>query len=157
MFKIPDEFRDIPEAVELRQAEARFKAAIEQEKRITQDSEKQVHLITGKLRQAQADLQRAQNAFDAATGEPKPVGLTSAVIEEVSCLFPVQEREDVENLLDRSCGRTLPFHRDSSAQKLEHIRLCVLRLSRGDVAKLRQWIEFANVDWRDVIYAASTM
>ena len=63
MFKIPDEFRDTPEAAKVREATARFEAAIEQEKRIAQGGER-VHLITGQLRQAQEELQRAQNAFD---------------------------------------------------------------------------------------------
>ena len=69
MFKIPDEFRDTPEAAKVREATARCEVAIEQAKRIAQQSREQVHLVAGQLRQAQEELQRAQNAFDAAMGE----------------------------------------------------------------------------------------
>src|SRR5882724_920200 len=88
MFKIPDEFRDTPEAARVREATARFEAAIEQQKRIARQSGERVHLVTGQLRQAQEELQRAQNAFDDATGEPKLAGLTPAVVEEVAKHFP---------------------------------------------------------------------
>src|SRR5207244_13572730 len=93
MFKIPDEFRDTPEAAKVREATARFEAAIEREKRIAQQTGERVDLITGQLRQAQEELQRAQNDFDAATGEPKPAGLTPAVVEEVAKRFtPAQQQ-----------------------------------------------------------------
>ena len=154
MFKIPEEFRDIPEAIRLREAEVQFEAAIEQEKRATQQSGERVHLIGRKLRHAQEELQKAQDAFDAATGEPKPVGLTPAVVEEISLLFSPPERRHVEEVLDQSCGRTLPFQREATAQELEHIRICVLRLSSSDLKKLHEWIDLANVDERDVILAA---
>ena len=49
MFKIPEEFRDIPEAIRLREAEAQFEAVVEQEKRATQQSGERVHLIGTKL------------------------------------------------------------------------------------------------------------
>jgi hypothetical protein len=38
MFKIPDEFRDVPEALKVREAQARFERAIEQEKRVTEQT-----------------------------------------------------------------------------------------------------------------------
>src|SRR5437773_9269560 len=49
MFKIPDEFRDTPEAAKVREATARFEAAIEQAKRIAQQSGERVHLDTGQF------------------------------------------------------------------------------------------------------------
>ena len=154
MFKIPDEFRDIPEAVKLRDAEAQFAAAIEQEKRLTQQSGERVHLITGQLRQAQEELQRAQNAFDAATGEPKLAGLTPAVVEEVAKHFPPPQHHQVKELLSRECGRTIPFRREATSEELEFIRLSVLRLSKGDFSEFRKWVELANIDERDVVFAA---
>jgi hypothetical protein len=157
MFKIPDEFSDIPEAVKLREAEARFVVAIEEEKRATQQSAERAHLISGQLRQAQDEFRRAQDAFDAATGEPKPPGLTPTVIEEISRLFPVHERESVADFLDRSCGRTIPFRREATALQLEYVRLCVLRLSNGDFAKLRQEVEMANIEEGVVTYSAAPL
>jgi hypothetical protein len=154
MFKISDEFRDIPEAVRLREAERRFEAAIEEERR---HSRERVHLITGQLRQAQEELQRAQDAFDTATGEPKAVGLTPIVTEEIARLFPAHECQAVADFLDRSCGRTIPFRREATAQQLEYVRLCALRLSKGDFAKLREEVEMANIEEGVVIYAAAPL
>ena len=153
MFKIPDEFRDTPEAEKVREAEARFEAAIDQEKRITQQSGERVHLITGQLRQAQEELQRAQNAFDAVTGEPKLAGLTPAVVEEVAKHFPQAQHQQVRELLDSDCGRTIPFRRQATAEQLEWTRLVVLRLSKGDFSELSKWVELANIDERDVVQA----
>ena len=117
MFKIPDKFRDTPEAAKVREATARFEAAIEREKRITQQTGERVDLITGQLRQAQEELQRAQNDFDAATGEPKPTGLTPAVVEEVAKHFPPPQHQQVQELLDSHCGRTIPFRREATAEQ----------------------------------------
>jgi len=119
MFKIPDEFRDTPEAARVREATARFEAAIEQQKRIARQSGERVHLVTGQLRQAQEELQRAQNAFDDATGEPKLAGLTPAVVEEVAKHFPPAQHQQVQELLERDCGRTIPFRREATAEQLE--------------------------------------
>jgi hypothetical protein len=154
MFKIPNEFRDLPEATNVRDAQARFEAALEKEKRATQESGERVHLISGQLRQAQEDLQRAQDAFDAVTGEPRPVGLTPTVIEEVAKHFLPAQHERVRGLLDHNCGRTLPFRREATAQDLEWTQLAVLRLSKGDVDELNKWVEWANIDERDAVYAA---
>ena len=153
MFKIPDEFRDTPEAARVREAEARFQAAIEQQKRIPQQSGERVQLITGQLRQAQEELQKAQKAFDAATGEPKLSGLTPAVIEEIAKHFPPAQHQQVRELLDRNCGRTIPFRREATAEQLEWTRLAVLRLSQGDFFELGKWVELANIDERDVVHA----
>ena len=153
MFKIPDEFRDTPEAAKVREATARFEAAIEQQKRIARQSGERVHLVTGQLRQAQEELQRAQNAFDAATGEPKLAGLTPAVVEEVAKHFPPAQHQQVQELLERDCGRTIPFRREATAEQLEWTPLAVLRLSKGDFSELGRWVELANIDERDVVHA----
>ena len=154
MFKIPDEFREIPEAVKLREAETRFEAAIEEERRATQRSGERVHLISEQLRHAQEELQRAQDTFDAATGEPRPVGLTPAVVEEITKHFSPVQHQQVQELLDRSCGRTIPFRREATPEQLEWTRLAVLRLSKGDLSELGKWVELANIDERDVTHAA---
>ena len=155
MLKIPDEFGDLPEAAKLREAQIRFKAAAERGKDLAGTSREQMGVIGGELRQAQEGLKRAQAEFDAATGEPKPVGLTAPVVEEVTRLFSAQQRDEVMSLMDRACGRTIPFHREATAEELERIRLCVLRLSGGNLGKLRDWIELANIDARDVLHAAA--
>jgi hypothetical protein len=153
MVEIPKEFRDIPEAARLRRADAELSAAAR--KALEAVRESRVDLIGEQhLRRARTELQEAQRAYDAATGEPKPVGLTPAVVAEVERQFPASQVQEVIDLLDRSCGRTLPFFRDATAQKLERIRLCALKVGSGDLVRLRQAVELANTDWRDLICAA---
>lgn len=115
-----------------------------------------VRLASAHVRRCQDALKQAQQSFDEATGEPKPPGLTPAVVTEVRRQFPDGQQQEVLELLDRSCGRTLPFFRDATAQKLERIRLCALKVARGEVVKLRQAVELANIDWRDLISAAES-
>ena len=156
MLKIPPEFRDIPEAEDLRRADAAFAAAIEQERRATERSGERVHFVSERLRHAQEELRRAEEAFDAATGEPKRVGLTPPVLAELSRQFPAHQHQLVTDLLDESCGRTLPLMREATAEGLEFIRLAVLQLSKGDLPTLRKMIECAHIDWRTVVLAAKS-
>src|SRR5580698_1778041 len=116
MYKIPDEFRDIPEAVRLREAEAECLAAGEEAKLLTKRSQQKVHLvykdpIFSRMRSAFENLKKALADFDATTGEPKPVGLTPRVLDEISRLFPDQQRQEVIELLEQQCGRKLPGRR----------------------------------------------
>lgn len=157
MYKIPEEFRDLPEADRLRRTQATFATAAEEGRNLTLENEKRVRLVGERLRNAQNELQQAQKAFDLATGEPKPVGLTAAVVDEISKQFPDEERAIVKEIMDKECGRTIPFCRQATAQELEYVRLCVLRLSKGNVSELRKWVDLANIDQRDVFVAAGPL
>lgn len=157
MYKIPDEFRDLPEAARLREAQTVFAAAAEEGRNLTYENEEIVRLVGERLRRAQMELGKAQKAFDLATGEPKPVGLTPAVVDEIRQHFPAGQRDMVKQIIDQECGRTIPFCREATAQELEYIRLCVLRLSRGDVSELRKWVRLTKIDQRDVLLAAGRL
>jgi hypothetical protein len=154
MYRIPEQFRDLPEAARLRKAQTIFVAAAEDGRNLTFENEERVRLVGERLRHAQNELGMAQKAFDLATGEPKPVGLTAAVVEEISNQFPAAQHDVVKEILDKECGRTIPLCREATAKELEYIRLCVLRLSKGDISELRKWVELANIDQRDVLLAA---
>jgi alkylmercury lyase-like protein len=157
MYKIPTEFRDLPEAARLRNAQAKFAAAAEEGRHLTFENEEQVRSVGEKLRKAQNELQQAQKVFDLVTGEPKPVGLTPAVVDEVGKHFSAEQIGEVKELLEKECGRTLPFNREATAEQLEYIRICVLRLSNGDFSQLRNWVTLANIDQRDVLLAAAPL
>jgi hypothetical protein len=109
MYKIPEELRDLPEADRLRRAQAAFTAAAKEGRNLTFENEKRVRLVGERLRNAQNELGKAQKAFDLATGEPKPVGLTPAVVEEIGKHFPAAQHDFVKQILDQECGRTIPF------------------------------------------------
>jgi hypothetical protein len=156
MYKIPDEFRGMPEADRLRKAQANFSAAADEAKGLTLENKERVRLIGERLRNAQTELHQAQKAFDLVTGEPKPVGLTPVVTSEIRKQFPIEQQDVVEEIIGKECGRTIPFERDATAEQLEFIRLCVLRLSKGNHSDLRRWVELANIDQRDVLLAAGS-
>jgi hypothetical protein len=155
--KIPDQFRDLPEAKRLEEAQMRFRAAAAEAKQLSFQNEKRIREIGEQVRSAQNGLQSAQKAFDAATGEPTPVGVSDRVVAEIKKLFPSAQYAEVRTLIDHDCGRTLPFRREAKVDELDFIRLCVLRLSKGDRVELQKWIHLANVDERDVILAASPL
>jgi hypothetical protein len=157
VYKIPEEFRDRPEADRLRKAEASFSAAAQEGRHLTFENAERVRVVGEQLRQAQNELQQARKAFDLATGEPKPVGLTAAGVDEICKQFPSEQHDVVKEIMDKECGRTIPFQREATVEELEYIRLCVLRLSKGNLSELRKWVELANVDQRDVLLAAAPL
>jgi hypothetical protein len=150
-FYIPSEFRNLPEAQHVREVEAEFSAALEREKKLA--AGERVHLISEDLLRIQKKLQDAQDAFDTAAGLPIPAPLTPRVEEEVAKLFPAEKRGEVIALLEKRCGRTIPFERDATSLSVEPYRLCVLRESKGDFDALKKWIEAANVLGREVLNA----
>jgi len=155
MSDIPDEFRDLPEAVRLRHAQAKFAIAAENARDLGSEDQKVIRRKGEQLRAAQNELRQAQQAFDRATGEPKPIGLTEAVVVEIAKHFRSEQIEQVKSFLQTECGRTIPFFREATPEQLEHIQIGVLRLSEGKFSELRKWVGLANIDHRDVILAAS--
>jgi len=79
---------------------------------------------------------------------------TDATLAIVRRLFDEPERALVADLLARECGTNLPFCQAWSGADLERVRFAVLKLSGGNVERLRRDIRLAQVDWRDVLVAA---
>jgi hypothetical protein len=74
--------------------------------------------------------------------------------EIVRKMFAAGQHEEVEQLLISGCGNNLPFCENLNAIELERIRFAALKLSGGDVSKLRQEIILAGSDWRDLLMSA---
>jgi hypothetical protein len=72
----------------------------------------------------------------------------------LDALFAGAERDSAAELLVERCGTNLPFCGGLDSRSLERIRFAALKLSGGDLMKLRQAVEIAEVDWRDVLVAA---
>jgi hypothetical protein len=80
-------------------------------------------------------------------GKPSPKGCyPELALDEIAKLFASKQHQEIISLLEKRCGRTIPFMRDATAGELEPSRLNVLRRSEGDIAELRKWIEFANIE-----------
>ena len=82
------------------------------------------------------------------------VELTDATRRHLTRLFRAEELAEVAALLESACGDNLPLMGATTAIGLERIRFAVLRCSGGDLARLRDAIKLAKIDWRDVLVAA---
>ena len=82
------------------------------------------------------------------------IPLSRPTKRRIRALFAPGERPTVEELLIHRCGDTLPFLEASHRQLAERIRFAVLKLSGGDLERLRREIDEAHVDWRDTLMAA---
>jgi hypothetical protein len=69
-------------------------------------------------------------------------------------LFRQEERAEVARLLAEQCGNNLPFLENLDEQGLERFQFAALKLSGGDLSRLRNVIDLAKSDWRDLLMAA---
>jgi len=106
------------------------------------------------LTRMQQRLLKAKDKLDQLTGGPSPVALTEAVSRKVRAIFPEEQQEEAIRLLEKECGRKLPFHENAEPQDLDRVRLAVVKLSGGNIDELRSQIEVAKRDWRDVMVPA---
>lgn len=72
----------------------------------------------------------------------------------VTALFPADQRAEVTRLLVERCGNNLPGLGKQDQFQLERVRFAALKVSRGDLARLRSAVELAEVDWRDLLMGA---
>jgi hypothetical protein len=82
------------------------------------------------------------------------VRLSPETTRHVDLLFLPADRADAARLLVEECGNNLPFLKDYDEFKLERFRFAALKLSDGDLEKLRSAVALAKVDWRDLLVAA---
>src|SRR5688572_1636986 len=82
--------------------------------------------------------------------------LTVAVSQKIDALFPPESREAARRMIAERCGADLPLssHMAADPSGFDRIRFAVLKLSAGDLERLRQEIEDAHLDWRDTLMAA---
>jgi len=99
-------------------------------------------------------LLHAKHDLEQATGAPEPVALTELVQRKVRRLFSDKDQSEATLLLEKQCGRGLPFCERAAPADLERVRLAVLKLSDGNIAELRKQIDVARRDWRDVLLTA---
>ena len=72
----------------------------------------------------------------------------------IAALFPPSLRAEVSELLVIQCGNNLPFCESYDEFQLERIRFSALKLSAGNIDKLKEAIKLAKTDWRDLLVAA---
>jgi hypothetical protein len=83
-----------------------------------------------------------------------PARLSKKTELHIAALFPPESRAEVSELLLTCCGNNLPFCESEDEFQLERIRFAVLKVSGGDLQRLKKAIELAQRDWRDALMAA---
>ena len=87
-------------------------------------------------------------------GGSRQTPLSPATRRRLDGLFRGDDRNDAEFLLETECGANLPFCQDSDPVSLEPIRFAALKVSNGDIAKLLDAVQLAQIDWRDLLVTA---
>jgi hypothetical protein len=84
-------------------------------------------------------------------GSPK---LTSETEKRIALLFPEDQQDAVRALLLEECGHNLPFLQKLDPVGMDRFRFAALKLSHGNMHKLREAVNLAKTDWRDLLVAA---
>ncbi len=82
------------------------------------------------------------------------VHLSDATRERLERLFRPEDVRTATEMLVKECGDNLPFCNQSGPVECERIRFAALKLSGGRIDRLRDAIDLAKVDWRDLLMAA---
>jgi hypothetical protein len=72
----------------------------------------------------------------------------------VELLFRPEDQLEATGLLDLECGYSLPGFKRAPDQDVERVRFAALKLSDGDLGKLRGAVELAQLDFRDLLMNA---
>ena len=83
------------------------------------------------------------------------IELTSDTRARLLAIFPEHDVAEAERLLAEDCGDTLPLiGAPATPAALERIRFAALRVSGGDLRRLREAVKLAQTDWRDLLVGA---
>ncbi len=82
------------------------------------------------------------------------VELSEETQKRVKKLFSPELQVEATKTLENECGTNLPFCRNHNKYELERIRFSALKVSGGDIERLKESVELAKVDWRDLLMAA---
>jgi hypothetical protein len=72
----------------------------------------------------------------------------------VVLLFPPEQQEIVRTIVLEECGNKLPFLRKLDSVAMERFRFAALKLSHGQLVRLRKAVALTKPDWRDLLAAA---
>lgn len=81
--------------------------------------------------------------------------LSPNVTKAVERLFSGESKAEVVRLLTEQCADNLPNCKNEDEYDLEDLRFQVLKLSDGNIEKLRAAVLLANQDWRDLAGSVS--
>ena len=82
------------------------------------------------------------------------MAITEGTEHRLASLFPEEDRAEARRLLETGCGRNLPLLEQASAAELERVQFAALKVSGGELTRLREAVHLAQQDWRDLLVAA---
>jgi len=82
------------------------------------------------------------------------VELSTLTKQHVTALFGSSDWAEAERLLASECGENLPLVNSPTPSGLERLRFAAIRVSGGSLPRLRDAIELAKSDWRDLLVAS---
>ena len=82
------------------------------------------------------------------------VPLSDRTIELVQRIFEGESLNLVVDILENECADNLPFLENESPEGLERFRFAVLKIGKTNISKLKEAIELAKQDWRDLLLVA---
>ena len=82
------------------------------------------------------------------------IPLSTETRVRLEALFPKEEQEAAATLLVEECGDALPLTSRANEEFWNRVRFAVLKLSAGDLQKLKREVDSAKRDWRDTLMAA---
>jgi len=82
------------------------------------------------------------------------VPLSELTRSQVRAVFDSDDGAAATAMLEARCGAGLPLVKPEWTRLIDRIRAATIKLSGGDIERLRLAIDSANVDWRDVLVAA---
>jgi hypothetical protein len=74
--------------------------------------------------------------------------------KRIVLLFAPDHQDAVRVALVDECGNSLPFLQNCDQIAMERFRFAVLKVSDGKLDKLRDALQLAKTDWRDLLVAA---
>ena len=83
--------------------------------------------------------------------------LSPNIAKALEKLFSDENKEEVVRLLTEQCAENLPNCKNEDEYDLENLRFQALKLSEGNIEKLRDAIRMANEDWRELIGKAGSV
>src|SRR5687768_3748548 len=92
-------------------------------------------------------------SFDHLREPVMPAGppLSPETRRRVELVFHGDEARVAAELLERECGNNIPFCERSDSVQMERIRFAALKVSGGKLETLREAVELAKIDWRDLL------
>ena len=80
--------------------------------------------------------------------------LSSETQRHIDTLFALSQRDEAARLLQNECGNNLPLLEHYNEIELERLRFAALKVSGGNLQKLRDAVRLSKEDWRDLLVSA---